>query len=203
MLHAPIQKTLLIATQNPGKLMAFQKALEGGHLTVRALHEFTSVEPDETGTTFEENALIKARFAFAQTGLPSLSDDSGLCVDCLGGAPGVYAANLAMEEDGSRNYVKAFQTLQQQIGEKDTTARFVGVLAYVDGAQEKLFRGETVGSLDFSSFDHHDTQTFGYDPIFIPNGDTRTFAQMGAEAKAAYSHRSKAINLFKVWFGKC
>lgn len=197
--HASPLKTLLIATQNSGKLMAFQKAFAHENLNIRALCEFTKIEPDENGTTFEENALIKARFAHAQTGLPSLSDDSGLCIDCLDGAPGVYSANLAMEEGGKRNYVKAFLTLQERMGSRNTTARFVGVLAYVDDVQEKLFRAETVGRIDFFSFDHCDTQTFAYDPIFIPEGDTRTFATMGAEAKVQYSPRSKAILLFKAW----
>lgn len=195
-----MNSTLIIATHNPGKLLAMKKVLANLGCEMKAITEFSSIEPEETGTTFEENALIKARAAYLITGMPSISDDSGLCIDTLNGAPGVYAANLATEEDGTRNYLKAFESLKDQVGEGDKTARFVGVMAYVDAQGEKLFRAETVGRVDFSSYDHKDTATFGYDPIFIPVGDTRTFAQMGAEEKATYSHRTKALMLFKAWF---
>ena len=190
---------LVMATHNAGKLMAMQKAFADFPFEIQSITDFTDQIPEETGTTFEENSLIKARTAFHLTGMPSVADDSGLSIDALGGAPGVYAADLATEEDGTRNYPKAFELLKHQLGEEDKTARFVGVIAYVDRDVEKLIRAETVGVVDFSSYIHLDKETFGYDPIFIPEGDTRTYAQMGAEEKATYSHRSKAINLLKVW----
>lgn len=176
-----------------------KKAFADFPFDIVSITDFTDEVPEETGTTFEENALIKARKAFHLTGMPSVADDSGLSIDALDGAPGVYAADLATKEDGTRHYPMAFEFLKHQLGEKDKTARFVGVIAYVDEGVEKLFRAETIGAVDFSSYIHVDKETFGYDPIFIPLGDTRTYAEMGAEEKATYSHRSKAINLLKEW----
>jgi XTP/dITP diphosphohydrolase len=165
-------------------------------------------EPDETGTSFEENAYIKAFAAARATGLPALSDDSGLCIDALGGQPGIYTANWAETPDGKRDFGVAMQRTEvalQEVGATDPderTGRFVAVLclAWPDGHAE-YFRGEAEGRLVWPP---RGDKGFGYDPVFLPNGHEHTFGEMSAEEKhgwkpgmkEALSHRARAFQKF-------
>lgn len=181
--RAANQQTIVVATANTGKLAELQKALSGWNLSgIR-------VSPEEVGTTYEENALLKARFALAND--PSadgaLADDSGLEVEALPDELGVYSARFG---GGLSDHEKNLLLLEKLEG-KSRAARFVCVLALVlrDG-REELFRGEIAGTIANGLCGKHG---FGYDPLFIPDGEERTFAQMLPEEKALYSHRAKAL----------
>jgi XTP/dITP diphosphohydrolase len=177
-------------------------------IEAKSAKEYGLPEPDETGTTFEENAYLKAFAAAKATGLPALSDDSGLCVDALGGAPGVYTANWAEAPDGSRDFGMAMQRAEVALQEVGAAApaqrkgRFVAVicLAFPDGAAE-YFRGEVEGTLVWPP---RGELGFGYDPVFVPDGFEKTFGEMTAEEKhgwkpgqpTALSHRARAFQKF-------
>ncbi len=170
--------------------------------------DFGLPEPEETGTSFEENAYIKALAAATATGLTALSDDSGLCVDALDGAPGVYTADWATRPDGTRDFAMAMErteTLLEKAGATDPvqrTGRFVAVLCLCepDGTAE-YFRGEAEGTLVWPP---RGSDGFGYDPVFQPDGFDVTFGEMTAEQKhgwkpgqeTALSHRARAFQKF-------
>jgi XTP/dITP diphosphohydrolase len=201
-------RTLLIATHNDGKVREFRDLMTPLGLEVVTAAERGLAEPEETGTTFEENAAIKALAAARATGMPALSDDSGLAVAALDGAPGVYTADWAQTADGMRDFAMAMQkveTMLSEIGADDAASRrasFVSVLclAWPDGHVE-YFRGEADGTLVWPP---RGTAGFGYDPVFLPDGHTRTFGEMNAEEKhgwrpgdaTALSHRARAFKLF-------
>ncbi len=187
-------KEILIATHNKGKIREFTQMLEPHGFKVRSAADFDLAEPEETGATFEENALLKAKAAMEATGLPALADDSGLSVDALDGAPGIYSGRWA-EKNGARDFQYAMQRVQDELGETpNRTARFVAVLALSRPNIDPLFyRGEAVGTLIWPPRGEHG---FGYDPMFQPNDETRTFAEMSAEEKHTLSHRAKALKLF-------
>lgn len=199
---------IVVASHNEGKLREFRELMEPFGFAARSAAEFGLREPDETGTTFEENAWIKASAAAAVTGLPALSDDSGLMVDALGGAPGVYTANWAEKLDGSRDFTMAMRRTEDLLREKhalspaDRRARFVAVicLAWPDGHAD-YFRGEVPGQLVWPP---RGDKGFGYDPVFQPDGHARTFGEMAASEKhgwkpgqpEALSHRARAFRKF-------
>jgi XTP/dITP diphosphohydrolase len=187
-------KEILIATHNKGKIREFTQMLEPHGFKVRSAADFDLPEPEETGATFEENALLKAKAAMEATGLPALADDSGLSVDALDGAPGIYSGRWA-EKNGTRDFQYAMQRVQDELGDtSNRTARFVAVLALSRPNIDPLFyRGEAVGTLIWPP---RGEQGFGYDPMFQPNDETRTFAEMNAEEKHSLSHRAKALKLF-------
>ena len=207
-MRALTEKTLVIATHNDGKLRELAGLMAPFGIEARSAGEHGLPEPEETGTTFEENAYIKAFAAAKATGLPALSDDSGLCVDALGGQPGVYTANWAETPDGKRDFAIAMQRTQvalQEVGATEPaqrTGRFVAVLclAWPDGHAE-YFRGEAEGRLVWPP---RGEKGFGYDPVFLPNGHDRTFGEMTAEEKhgwkpgmkEALSHRARAFQKF-------
>jgi XTP/dITP diphosphohydrolase len=146
-------------------------------------------EPEETGTTFEANAQLKAVAAANASGLPALADDSGLAVAALGGAPGIYSARWAGPQ---KDFAAAMQRIERELaGKPDRRAAFVAVLAlaWPDGAVE-IFCGEVQGTLVFPP---RGTHGFGYDPIFVPEGGHQTFGEMTAAAKHAISHRARAF----------
>ncbi|MCI5060611.1 MAG: RdgB/HAM1 family non-canonical purine NTP pyrophosphatase [Alphaproteobacteria bacterium] len=186
-------KELLLATHNAGKIREFRELLAPLGIATQSAVEHNLPEPEETGTTFEENALLKVRTAMEATGLPALADDSGLCVEELGGAPGIYSARWAEKEDGSRDFNYAMQRIYDELGGIDgiQKAAFVAVLAlsYSDG-QEKLFEGRMNGHLCWPA---RGDKGFGYDPIFVPVGHDLTFAEMELVQKQAISHRAKAV----------
>lgn len=187
-------KTLLVATHNAGKLEEFEQIMTPLGIAVTSAKAHSLPEPEETGTSFVENARLKAHAAAKATGLPALADDSGLEVAALGGAPGVYTADWAETLQG-RDFVMAMEknhTMLVKAGAAEPWhARFCCtlVLAWPDGHDE-VFEGHVEGTLVWPrrGVDGH-----GYDPMFQPNGETRTFAQMRAEEKNALSHRGAAI----------
>lgn len=151
------------------------------------------LEIEETGTTLEENALIKARAVHDLTGSPTLADDTGLAVSALGGAPGVYSARYAGENVSySENVTKLLNAMQES---DDRQAEFRTVLAFIDeSATEHLFSGSIAGSIAFSP---RGTNGFGYDSVFEPReGAGKAFAEMTAEEKNRMSHRARALRIF-------
>jgi XTP/dITP diphosphohydrolase len=201
-------KTIVVASHNAGKIREIQDLIGPFGFTAKSAAELNFIEPDETGTTFEENAIIKALASARVSGMPALSDDSGLVVDALGGAPGVYTANWAETLDGTRDFSMAMQKVETALKDAGATsptartARFVSVLclAWPDGHTE-LFRGEVEGTV---AWPPRGSQGFGYDPIFQPQGYEATFGEMSAEQKhgwkpgepQALSHRARAFKLF-------
>lgn len=185
--------TLLLASANTGKITELSAMLAPFGITLTSIAEFHPGELAEDGTTFEENALQKARFCCKISGLPALADDSGFCVAALDGRPGIYSARWA----GSRkDFQRAMNRVHDEIPENTaSTAYFVCVLAicFPDG-HEACFRGEVHGQC---SWPPRGNNGFGYDPIFIPEGETRTFGEMSAQDKDAISHRTEAFRLFQ------
>jgi XTP/dITP diphosphohydrolase len=207
-MHSLNGKKIVVASHNAGKLREFAGLMAPFGFEAKSARDFGLPEPDETGTTFEENAYIKAHAAAMATGLPALSDDSGLCVDALDGAPGVYTANWAEKEDGTRDFAMAMQRTEvamQEVGATEPhrrTGRFVAVicLAFPDGEAE-YYRGEVEGTLVWPP---RGELGFGYDPVFLPNGHSKTFGEMTAQEKhgwkpgdaEALSHRARAFKKF-------
>ncbi|TIR17598.1 MAG: RdgB/HAM1 family non-canonical purine NTP pyrophosphatase [Mesorhizobium sp.] len=207
-MHSLNGKKIVVASHNAGKLREFADLMAPFGFEAKSAKEYGLPEPDETGTTFEENAYIKAFAAAKATGLPALSDDSGLCVDALDGAPGVYTANWAEKPDGSRDFGMAMQKTETALQDAGATepsqrsGRFVAVicLAFPDGEAE-YYRGEAEGTLVWPP---RGTLGFGYDPVFLPNGFDKTFGEMSAEEKhgwkpgqaEALSHRARAFQKF-------
>jgi XTP/dITP diphosphohydrolase len=200
-------KTIIVASHNAGKIAEINDLIGPMGFTAKSAKELNLAEPDETGTTYEENARIKALASAMASGLPALSDDSGLAIDALDGAPGVYTANWAEREDGSRDFAWAMEKVERALEEKGVLApdqrkgRFVSVLclAWPDGHTE-TFRGEVEGEIVWPP---RGTAGFGYDPIFKPDGYETTFGEMTAEEKHgwrpgdadALSHRARAFKL--------
>ncbi|MFC5700554.1 XTP/dITP diphosphatase [Cohnella faecalis] len=198
--------TVLIATKNRGKTKEFRKAFEPIGVTVTDLNETDGIPPiEETGVTFAENAMLKAREVARLTGIPVLADDSGLCVDALGGAPGVYSARYAGEGAGDKaNNAKLLselgagtaQTDAEPSGEPRTlsAARFVCSLALYDPATDTAVTSEgTVEGLILA--EPRGEAGFGYDPLFWVPGFGRSMAELTPEEKNAISHRGNALKL--------
>ncbi len=185
---------LLVATHNAGKLEEFHQILAPFGITVTSAAEHALPEPEETGTTFVENARIKAYAAAEATGLPALADDSGLEVLALDGAPGVYTADWAETPQG-RDFVMAMEkthaALLAKAAPEPWQARFCCtlVLAWPDG-QDVVFEGFANGHLVWP---RRGQDGHGYDPMFQPEGENRTFAEMSHAEKNARSHRGAAI----------
>ena len=161
--------------------------------------ELSLPEPEETGATFAENALLKARAAAEGSGLPALADDSGLCVAALGGAPGLYTADwaerAAYEGGPGRDWYMAMGKVEGKLAEAgadiDRSAYFISTLAlaWPDG-DEAVFEGRANGSLTWPP---RGTMGFGYDPVFVPKGYTQTFAELDQTKKMALNHRTHAF----------
>ena len=146
-------------------------------------------EPVESGTSYLENALIKARVAHMHTGLPALADDSGLAVEILGGSPGIFTAIWAGTKDNETNR-RLLLTQLRDIGAAHRAAAFICTLALVTADSEQSFTGNWPGSI---AFEERGTNGHGYDPIFIPEGFQVTAAELEPEIKNALSHRSQAL----------
>lgn len=189
---------LVLASHNSGKLKEIAALLSPFGIETLSASSFGLTEPAETEDNFAGNALIKARFACAGSGLPALADDSGLSVDALGGEPGVYTADWAETPTG-RDWMLAMQKVEDKLAElgPDVSRRgsFHCTLALVwpDG-REELFEGEMPGTLVWPP---RGEKGFGYDPVFVPEGHSQTFAEMEPEAKHAISHRAKAFAKLK------
>ena len=186
-------RRLVIATHNPGKLAEIEALVAPFGIAVVSAGALGLPEPEETGTTFEANAELKARAAVAASGLPALADDSGIVVHALDGAPGIYSARWA---GPTRDFAVAMAKVEQELaGTADRRAYFVAVLAlaWPDGTVE-TWRGEAHGHLVWPP---RGDQGFGYDPMFVPAGQTLTFGEMAPADKHGISHRARAFAKFR------
>ena len=184
---------LLVATNNKGKVGELSQLLADFPLRLRLLEEFPDIEEaEETGATFAENATIKALHYSTRAGLLTLSDDSGLAVDALGGAPGVYSARYAGREATYAERMSKLLGELEATGDAARRARFVCVIAVADPTAGTLhtFEGVCEGRIARAP---HGTGGFGYDPLFIPDGHDRTFGELPEEVKHSLSHRARAL----------
>lgn len=187
--------TLLVATHNPGKLEEIADLMSRFDLRVVSARDHDLPEPEETGTSFVENARIKAHAAAQATGLPALADDSGLEIDALDGAPGVYTADWAETSNG-RDFTLAMTRAHDALIARDAPQPWTGrfcctlVLAWPDG-EDAVFEGRMEGKLIWPP---RGEQGHGYDPMFQPEGHDVTFAQMDRWAKNRISHRGRAFD---------
>lgn len=185
-----MSKEILIATHNQHKKEEIQQIL-GENFNVTSLSDYgLNDEIVEDGTTFHANALIKAKYCFEKTGKASLGDDSGLVVEALDGRPGIYSARYAGNHDFDKNIAKV---LEEMDGIGNRKAYFVTGMCLVDGEGEHYFEGRVYGNL---TTEKHGEKGFGYDPIFIPDGHSITFAEMKPEEKNKMSHRYNALKDF-------
>jgi XTP/dITP diphosphohydrolase len=192
---------LLIASHNRGKVVEIRELLAGRDVALVTAAAAGIAEPEETGDTFEANARLKAEAAVAASGLPALADDSGLAVEALHGAPGIYSARWAGPERDFRLAMEKVNEALAEAGADDAESRraaFVAltVLAWPDGHVE-AFEGRVEGTLVWPP---RGDRGFGYDPMFLPDGETRTFGEMSPEEKhwgrpgrGPLSHRARAL----------
>ncbi len=181
--------TFIIATHNKNKLNELERIL-----TPLQIHIATAQldEVDETGSTFAENAFLKAYAACRQTGKPAVADDSGLMVDALNGAPGVYSARYAGEGASDMDRIQKLLLNLKDVPQEKRTAKFVCSICCVYPNGDKIVaQGECVGTI---GFEPHGSDGFGYDPVFLVNG--KSFAQLTAQEKDKISHRGRALKEF-------
>lgn len=185
---------ILFASHNKGKIKEVTDMLAPLEIKVKSALDMELPDVEETGTTFAENSLQKSQTIAKQTGIPCLADDSGLCVDALNGAPGVYSARYAPDRDFDKGMDKLLQEMAAAEN-KSRAAHFCCVvsLAFPDG-EYKLFEGRVDGQI---ANERQGDGGFGYDPLFIPDGYACSFAQMGKEEKNKISHRGRAMQKFK------
>lgn len=186
-------KELVIASHNKGKIAEFEKMLAPLGVKIYSADDLNLPDVEETGITFAENAILKAEALAKISGKPCLADDSGLCVDALGGRPGVYSARYAP----NRDFDKAIEMLVGELNESksdDWSAHFSCVLALKRPNKEiELFEGRVDGKI----IEHRRGENgFGFDPVFVPDGYEKTFAEMSADDKKKISHRGRAVEKF-------
>lgn len=183
------EQRLVIASHNPGKVVEIEELLSPWSIDVVSAAELNLPEPEETGDSFVANAKLKADAAAFGANLPALADDSGIAVSALGGAPGIYSARWGGPE---KDFNAAMARVNREIeGAGDRRARFVCALAltWPDGHSE-IFEGEVWGDLVWPP---RGAKGFGYDPMFVADGDTGTFGEIDAAEKHARSHRADAF----------
>lgn len=187
--------TLVLATRNPHKVAELRRILAETGLAaveIRGLDAFPGVpEVPETGVTFAENAALKAAAVAAATGLPAVADDSGLCVDVLGGAPGVFSARWSGAHGDDRANLELLLAQLHDVPDAHRGAHFgCAAVAALPAGRQLVAEGRLVGTLI-----HHPrgSNGFGYDPVFVPEGETRTTAEMSPAEKDAISHRGRAF----------
>lgn len=184
---------LVVASHNAGKIAEIKTLLAPLKIEVQSAAELRLGDVEETGTTFEENAKIKANTLSLMCGLPCLADDSGLCVDALDGRPGVYSARYAPNRDFKEG-MKMLLDEMEKSGSDNRKAHFSCCLALACPNQKtKVFEGRVDGSI---SKKPKGSNGFGYDPIFIPEGFEQTFAELGDDVKNKISHRRRALEKF-------
>jgi XTP/dITP diphosphohydrolase len=188
---------LVLASGNAGKLVELRELLADSGLSLHAQSEFGVEDIDETGLTFVENALLKARNAARATGLPALGDDSGLCVDALGGAPGLYSARYAgAHGDARANIVKLLHALRD-VPDDARTAHFhavVVLLRHADDPQPIIAEGRWPGRILSAP---RGAGGFGYDPVFLDDALGKSAAELDADTKHARSHRGLALSALR------
>lgn len=181
---------LLIASGNSGKIREINELLSTFNIDIISAKDFKLEEPEENGASFIENAEIKAKYYGDATGIPALADDSGLCVEALDGKPGIYSARWAGEK---KDFYEAMQRVESEIGNNpNKKAKFVCALSIYWPESENIVtvEGKVEGNLVFPA---RGEDGFGYDPIFIPNGYNKTFAEMPSDIKRDISHRADAF----------
>lgn len=189
------RQPLVLASHNKGKLAELQKML-GDYFEVHSVAEFSTVEPEETGLSFVENAILKARHAAKVSGLPALADDSGLAVDALKGAPGIYSARYAGTGGDQANNEKLLDALKD-VPEAHRSAQFICALALVRHELDPIpiiCEGVWKGSILFAP---EGKNGFGYDPLFWVEREQCSSAELSPEQKNQMSHRAKAMELLK------
>lgn len=188
-----MSRQFVLATHNPGKLAEMKRILSGlGVEVVSPAEAGVEVDVEETGTTFAENAMLKARAICAAAGLPAIADDSGLCVDALNGGPGVYSARYGGEElDDRGRYMLLLNSMR---GQTTRAAHFSCAVACAFPNGDTLeAEGRCDGAIAFAPIGEGG---FGYDPVFLVPGKGKTFGQLTAEEKAEISHRGRALAAF-------
>ena len=197
-----LPKKLLIATGNKGKLIEFKSLFQKYNLNYNLISTtpFLLEEPEEDGQNFAENSTIKAKYYARKTNITSLADDSGLVIDLLDGDPGIFSARWAIDAKGKKNFFFAFNKIKQELilkkinlEKQKIKAHFICHISLFNPKTNKLqsCEGKIFGELDFSK--ENSTGGFGYDPIFIPNGFTQSFAEMSIQKKDEISHRALAF----------
>ena len=187
---------LLVASRNAKKLAELRRVLDAAGLSGLTLLSLTDVpafeEAPETGATFEENALAKARDAYAATGIPAVADDSGLAVDALNGMPGVLSARWSGAHGDDVANLELLLGQLRDVPDERRGAAFVSACALVSGAGETVVRGEWTGAI---AREPRGDGGFGYDPIFVPHGSVLAAAELTPAEKDAASHRGRALAL--------
>ncbi len=186
-------QNLLIATKNIGKIKELKELMANLPLQITDLSKFQSVtEPEETGATFAENAVLKARYYSKETGLWALADDSGLEVEALNNAPGIFSARYAGKGATDTKRIKKLLRELNETGNEERRARFVCAMAISDknGAIKFTAEGICDGRIAFAA---SGANGFGYDPVFIPDGFSETFGELAGEIKQQISHRARAM----------
>jgi XTP/dITP diphosphohydrolase len=192
----PIGEKLVIATHNPGKLREIAELIEPLGIACVGAEELSLPEPEEIGNTFLDNADLKAREAADLSGLPALSDDSGLCVDALHGLPGIFSARWAEDGDGNRDWMRAMERVWTRLEaagpDASHDAHFACALslAWPNDGQIEGFEGRVDGTLVWPP---RGDKGFGYDPMFVPAGHKQTFGEMDPAEKHKISHRARAF----------
>ena len=189
-----MNSVVIIASNNKGKIFEMKEKLKKFNIEVLSQKEAgVNIEIEETGTTFEENAVLKAEAIFKLTNKPVIADDSGLEIDALNGEPGVYSHRYAGDNATDEDRMNKVLNLIKDVPEKERTARFRCVLCYIDNEENKhIFEGISEGKI---GFEPKGNNGFGYDPIFVYDNN-RTFAEMTNEEKNQVSHRGRAVSKF-------
>lgn len=193
----PVQETILLASANPHKIEELRQILEKYGIELKSTRDFpVGKEVEEDQPTLEGNALKKARYWHRLTGLPALADDTGLEVEALNGAPGVYSARYAGENGTYKQNVE--KLLRELGGSRNRQSQFRTVIAYVNGGREHCFEGVCKGEI---TTEPKGEKGFGYDPVFCPEGYRKTFAELDAAEKNRISHRGRALQKFLEFLG--
>ncbi|MEE0867228.1 MAG: XTP/dITP diphosphatase [Clostridia bacterium] len=184
---------IIAATKNKNKLREFGEILKGFEI-ISQEEAGLDIEVEETGSTFEENSMLKARAIYEASRLPAIADDSGLVVDALGGEPGVYSARYGGEGLDDKGRVELLLKNMKEVPKEERTARFVCAITLVDGARVITARGECEGVI---TYEPSGENGFGYDPVFFVQEYNKTLAEATPEEKNAISHRGKALRDFE------
>ena len=189
---------IIAATKNKNKLREFGEILKGFEV-ISQEEAGVDIDVEETGTTFEENSLLKAKAIFEATGIPAIADDSGLCVDALGGAPGIYSARYGGEGYDDKGRVGLLLKNMENVPDSERSARFVCAITLVSEEGVITARGECEGKIDYAP---RGENGFGYDPVFFVEKFGKTMAEISPEEKNSISHRGKALKIFAQKFLK-